>query len=345
MRLKSRTTAGLLLVAAALCAVPAAGAPAKPSVPKPPAVTIAARIAGPDGGWDYVSADPARHRIYVARTDGVMAIDTTTGQVIDHLTAGARTHGVVVIPGSDLLLVTNGADSTAHLVNAADGALVATIPTGKGPDAAAYEPQTRLVWVMDHAAGDITLIDPVKREAVGTIPVGGILEFAVSDGKGRLYVNAEDKNDIAVIDTKTRKLIGRYSLKGCEGPTGLVLTAKGLLIASCDDAAVVLRASDGKPVTTLKIGGGPDAAIYDAARQRVYIPSGEDGRLWIIDVKGATPRLLGSVATQVGARTGMVDPATGDVYLPAAQYNPPTEAGKRPTMVPGSFVVLKMKAD
>ena len=341
---RARSVALALLAGAGLAAgvghlALAAAAPA----PTAPTMEVSARLVGPDGGWDYVSYDAGRRRMYVTRTNGVLSIDLASGQVNGHFADGQRTHGVVVIPGSDDLLVTNGSDSTARLVAAADGAPVASIPTGKGPDAAVYDPVTKAVWVMDHAAGDVTIIDPVKRAATGTVAVGGTLEFAAVDGKGRLYVNVEDKNEIVTIDTRSRKVLRRTALKGCDGPTGLVLTDKGMLIAACDGSAVAVDAASGRQTDTYKISRGADAAIYDAARERVYVPCGREGQLAIFDVHARAPRLLGFVATQAGARTGMVDPTTGLVYLPAAQYQPPAAAGQRPGMVPGSFVVLVMK--
>ncbi len=345
--LTALTAAGLAALAVACVhggsalAAPAKATPPK-AAPAPALPTASTRLPGADGGWDYASFDAGRGRVYVARTNGVMVIDVATGKVTDHFADGQRTHGVVVIPGSDALLVTNGADATAHLISAADGSLIAAVPTGKGPDAAVYDPATKLVWVMDHAAGDITLVDPKTHQAAGTVTVGGTLEFAAVDGKGRLYVNAEDKNDIAVIDTRSRKLLKRYPLKGCDGPSGLVLTDKGLLIATCDGVAAVLDAATGRQLPSITIGVGPDAAIYDAPRQRVYIPTGRDGQLWTIDVSGRVPRLLGASPSVKGARTGTVDTATGVVYLPAAEYQPAVQ-GQRPATVPGSFFVLVMK--
>ena len=308
-----------------------------------PAYNITHRFAGPDGGWDYASFDPASRQLFVAHGDGVMAIDVDTGKISPHLADASRSHIVLPIPGTGDLLVTNGGDNTARILDRATGALKGTIQTGKGPDAAAYDPVTKRLFVMDHAGGDVTIIDGAAMKVAGSIAIGGDLEFAVADGKGRLYVNVEDKAQIAVVDTRAQKVVTRYALAGCEEPSGLALTTSGALISACaNGVAKVTQASTGKDLATLKIGARPDAVIYDAARGLALIPCGGDGTLTIIDTKTAMPVVIGSVATQRGARTGTLDPKTGRVYLPTAKYGAPAAAGQRPSMVPGSFEVLEL---
>ena len=141
------------------------------SVAAAPAYKIIDRIPGPDGGWDYVRVDPDNNRLLVARGTSVMAVDLATKAVTPGLAAGVRLHDALPINGE--LLVTNGGTATAVFANAKTGAIIATVPTGKGPDAATYDPQSGLVLVMDHAGGQVTLIDPKAHQAVGTIDVGG----------------------------------------------------------------------------------------------------------------------------------------------------------------------------
>jgi DNA-binding beta-propeller fold protein YncE len=333
-----------ILVAAGLTAVTPWAALAAPAAASPPAMTVSSQWSGPDGGWDYVTFDAGRDRVYVARTYGVLAIDLASGKVTDHFADGARTHAVVVVPDSDLLLVTNGADNTARIISASDGSLKASVATGKGPDAAVYDPASKAMWVMDHAGGDITVIDPLNATVLATIPVGGALEFAAVDGKGRLYVNIEDKSEIAVVDTVSRTVVARYALPGCVEPSGLALTDAGLLIAACDnEVAAVVEAATGKLLARLTIGGGPDAVAYDRRLQRAYIPTSDDGKLWRIDLSKAGAKVVSSSPTQPSGRTAAVNTLTGEVYVPVAAYDPPAGAGQRPPQKPGSFKVMALK--
>ena len=315
---------------------------AVPAAAADPTYAVTGKIAGPDGGWDYLSFDPAHRKIYVSRTDGITALDVDTGVVTPHLADGKRTHEPLVLPGGDTLLVTNGGSSTALLINAADGKQIGELPTGPAPDAAAYAPGSGLAVVVS-AVGAATLIDPKAKTVVATIQLGGKLEFLVGDGHGLMFVNVETKNEIAVIDLKTRAVKARYKLDGCESPGGLAYDPKaGMLIASCDGGvAKVISARTGAVVATLKIGKGPDAVIFDPVRGLAFIPCGGDGVLDVIRVgKGADALVIQVVTTERGARTGAVDPKTGKIYLAAATYGPPAAAGGRPTITPGSFHLL-----
>ncbi|MEA3039382.1 MAG: hypothetical protein QOE79_1895 [Sphingomonadales bacterium] len=320
----------LALVALSLCGA----APA-------PKLGIVERIAGPDGGWDLLSVDADNHRLLVARSDGVMAVDLATGAVTPRLVPGARLHAVLAVPGSGIGLATSGQANAAILFDTASGAVRAQVPTGANPDAAIYDPASRDVWVMNARDGTASVIDPRAAKVVATVTIGGGLELPALDGRGHLFVNVEDKNQLAEIDLKTRTVIRRVALAGCDGPTGLAYLPSGFLLSACaNKVATLVRATTGKLEATLAIGARPDGAFYDPVRRRAYVPAGGDGNLTVIDARGARPRVIATVPTQTGARTGTVDPATGRVYLPTARFDPPTAPGQRPKMVPGSFEVL-----
>lgn len=324
-----RTMAAIL--AAAACLVAAAQ----------PAFSVAQRIAGPDGGWDLLSVDSAHHRLLVARTDGVMAVDLRTGAVTAKFVPGARLHAVFAIPGTRLGIATSGQANAAILFDSGTGAVTAQVPTGNNPDAAIFEPVSKTVCVMNARDGTATIVDPASAKAVGTVPIGGGLELPALDGHGHLFVNVEDRNEIAEVDLASRKVLKHIALTGCDGPTGLTYLASGILVSACaNGVAKLVRASSGTIVGEIAIGPRPDGAFADLARHRAYIPSGGDGTLTVLDTSKPLPRLLARVPTQAGARTGAVDPETGRVYLPTARFGPPPAAGQRPRAVPGSFEVL-----
>ncbi len=304
-----------------------------------PGMIVSKRIAGPDGGWDYATVDPASHRLFVARADGVMTVDLNTGAVTPQLVAAGRTHSAFVIPGSNIGVVTSSTSGGTYLFDATTGKITADIKTGTKPDAAVYNPDDKMLYVMNAGDGVISIIDPVAAKQVATIAVPGALEFAALDGKGHLFVNIEDKNELATIDLKRRAVMRRTKLDGCDGPSGLAYTKDGMLISACGNGvATVVEASSGRQLTSVAIGQHPDAVLYDAARNRAYVPAGGDGTLTVIDTS-SVPVAAGTVTTQKSARTGAVDPATGNVYLPAARYAPAVGTA-RPQAQPGSFEVL-----
>ncbi len=303
------------------------------------AMTVNKRIPGADGGWDYVNVSADGKTLLVSRSDGVMTIDLATGAVNPHLVAAGRTHGAVTVPGSTIGMVTSTTSGGALLFDTKTGAVVATIKTGMKPDAAAYDPATGMLLVMDNAGGGVAVIDPKTSKLVGTVALDGALESAAVDGKGKLYVNVEDKGELAVIDIAKRQVITTIKLTDCEEPGGLALTRQGYLIAACANGhAKTVEAKSGKQLADIAIGARPDAVIYDVRRDRAYVPTGGDGALTIIDTRSA-PRSIGAVPSEKGSRTGAVDPATGNVYLPSAHFAP-AEAGQRPKAIPGSFQVL-----
>ena len=277
-----------------------------------------------DARLDYASIDGVSRRLYVARGFGVTAVDLDTEQMIRQLVAGQHVHAVIPLPGGRALS-TNGDSNTATLFDGKTGEVIAQIPTGHDPDAAAYDSISGLVFVMNSKDGDATLVDPVGGKAVGRLSLGGEPEFAVVDGHGRLFVNLEDQNKTAVIDTIGRKVIANYALPGCESPSALGIDIEsGVLVAACANrTAVAIRAADGKVIAPhLPIDRKPDAVIFDAARKNFYIPCGREGTLAVISESNDNVLAVGeSVSTAVGAHTGALDSKTGRLYLPTADYH------------------------
>jgi YVTN family beta-propeller protein len=318
----------------------AAAGLAAASVQAAPTYTLVDRVKIPDGNFDYASFDPVHRRLYVSRSGGVTAMDVDTKTVTTLDPQVQRGHESLILNGGANLLVTDSGANSAHVLDALTGAVVAEVPTGTKPDAAIFDSATGLAMVMNGGSGDVTLVDPKTWKAVGLIPVGGSLEFGASDGAGRAFVNVEDQNLIAVIDTKARKVVARYPLAGCKGPSGLAYAASaGVLIAACGNGVgKVINAATGADVATLTIGHYPDAVIYDRARQLAFIPCALEGVLEVIAVRGPTDvAIVQSAKTGQGARLGAVDPKSGVIYLPAAHY---VMTAGRPTPVPGTFEIL-----
>lgn len=319
----------------------ATGAVAAP----PPHYKLSDRIAGPDGGWDYLRIDEAHGRLLMPRGTSVMAIDLVTKQITTDMAPGRRQHVALPLAGGKEMLVTNGADNTVIFADIVTGAPLGRVAVAKGPDAAVVEPKSGLVLVMGHSGGAVTLIDPRTHKAIGDVEVGGVLEEGAADGSGRAFVNVEDRNEIAVIDVAARKTVAHWPLAGCDGPTGLAYDPQDrLLIAACDGATELVRTRDGKVVGTLSTGKGADGAAYDARRHLAFVSAGRDGTLAVIAFENGRGRIMETVPTQRGARTLAVDERTGRVYLPTAKYLPAVGAG-RPTTVAGTFEVLVVSPD
>ena len=314
---------------------------ASPSDAAAPNYKVIDRIKVPDGGFDYATFDAATGRIYMARTDFTTVIDVKTNAVSE-LKSGVRGHIFLPIPGTGLAALTQRT-GTVRLVDIAKDMVVADIPAGKNPDGAAYDPFSKLVFAMNHDSGNSTVIDPATRKPITNIVVGGELEFPVSDGAGKIYVNVESVPEIAVIDVRTRSVTARYKLPGCEEATGLAyVAAEKLLVSACGNGiAKVLHAENGNEAAALTIGKGADAAIYDAARKLAFIPCGRDGVLEVVSLADpAHISVVQHVQTQTGSRTGTVDPNTGRLYLMASKPDPNASPTARGARLAGSYEVL-----
>jgi YVTN family beta-propeller protein len=303
---------------------------------------LAATIAGPDGGWDLTSVDPVARRLYVARSEAIEAIDLDTNRVTPAVVPAQRGHAALAIPGTREVISTNGNSNNATIFDGRTGAIRAVVATGKKPDDVAYDPLTHTLWVMNADGGDISVIDPVAAKVIETIPVGGSLELGAADGQGRMFVNVEDHNDVAVFDTRTRKLIKRFPLAGCDGPTGIAYDPDHKwLVSACANGKAIISTRDGRQIANITIGRGPDGALFDRRRHVALIPSGGDGTLAVIAMTG-TPHLTETVKTAKSARTAALDSVTGRIYLSSATYDPPV-GKERPKMIAGSYRVLVLE--
>ena len=329
--------ARLLLMLAAGSAIAAAPAPR---------YAIDHAIAGPDGGWDYVQVDPETHRVYVAHGDVVTEIDPLHGDAVRSFGAIMKADAVVPIPGGTTLLVTSGRDDSVRLFDLRDGTERAKIAVGSDPDAAIYDAVRQRAVVMNAKAGTVSLIDVTTAKVTGTIVLKPGLEFGVLGANDTLYVNNEDENEIETANLATAKTGRAIALPGCTGPTGLGFDAKtGYLLSACANGkAALVDTKTGNLVKLIPIGLGPDAVIMDTARRLAFIPCGKDGVLSVITLDaGEGAPVARTIKTEIGARTGALDPSSGTLYLPTARFAAPAIAGGRPAPVTGSFHIVVIK--
>jgi YVTN family beta-propeller protein len=302
---------------------------------------------GGEGGWDYLLADSSANRLYITHGARVDVLDTTSGKPVGAITGLHGTHGIALDNAGKFGYISDGAGNAVVVFDRATLATVATIPTGgQNPDGIVFEPATQTVWAFDGRSKDAAVIDTASRKVIATIPLPGKPEFPAVDGKGTVYDNIEDKNEIVRLDARTNKLTAEWPVAGCDSPSGLVLdTAGSRLFPVCDGKKMgVVDSKTGKVLATPSIGDGPDAAGWDAAHKLAFASSG-DGILSVVDASKPNFPTIESLPTQRGARTMAYDPATDRVYLVTAEFGPrpaPTADSPhpRPAVVPGSFTVI-----
>jgi YVTN family beta-propeller protein len=300
---------------------------------------------GGEGGWDILIADSRNHRLYVSHGTHVVVIDTAADKVVGDIPKTNGVHGIAFSP--EYGFTTNGRDNTVTMFSLKDLSVTNTIPTDKNPDAIVYDKSTNRVFVFNGGGNDATVIDAANGKVVGTVPLGGKPEFGVSDEKGKVFVNLEDKSQIVEFDAKTMTLLATWPLAPAEGPTGLAIDRKtDRLFAACEKQMVVVDAKSGKIITTVPTGAGTDGMEFDPDLKYIFAPNGADGTLTVIHEDSPDKyTIVENVKTQPRARTMAIDIKTHKVYLPTAQFGPapaPTKEQPRPRapMLPGSFEVL-----
>ncbi|MGA3170773.1 MAG: hypothetical protein ABSE62_07135 [Chthoniobacteraceae bacterium] len=286
------------------------------------------------GRTDYVYADSGNRRLYVPRGTSVLVFDLDTLKLSGSIPGLMGGHGVAVDP------VSGHAFCSASPIIMWDAKTLKTIKTisvqGR-PDGILFEPVTERIYVLSHEAPNITALDGKDGSIVGTIDLGGAPEQAACDGQGHLYVDIEDKDSIGVVDVKTMKLTGTYSLGGKGGgPGGLGLDAKNqILFAFCHESAtaVILSAVDGKILATLPIGQGTDGGGFNPQTMEAFSSQG-DGTLTIIKENSPTSFAVEqTVKTMPRARTSTLDTQTNHIIVIATDRPTPSPGAQTPAGV------------
>ena len=295
---------------------------------------------GGEGGWDYVTFDPDGHRLFLAHSNVITVVDASNGNKLGEVPAQGA-HGVALVPEKGRGFSSNGRAGTVTVFGLKDLKPIQDIKVGENPDAIIYDSNSKKVVVMHGRSKDVMVIDPETLQVTATIPLGGKLEFATAD-PGHIYVNVEDTGEIAAIDSKSWKAQNRWKLEGCEEPSGLAIDTKlNRLFSVCGNKKMeVVDSTSGKIVATLDTGGGTDAAAFDPGLKYAFASNGE-GTLTVVKEESADKySVIGNVDTQWGARMMAFDSKTYRIYLVTAEFGPPAEGQRRPSVKPGTFQLL-----
>lgn len=274
---------------------------------------------GGKGFWDYTAIDVPANRLYVSHADRVHVIDLNTNKVIGEITGLNGVHGIVFSDEYGKGFISNGRSDTVTVFNLISLKKVAEIHvTGKDPDAIVYDPYTQRVFTMNGHGANVTAIDAKTDKVVGTIKLDGSPEFCVSNGKGMMYVNLEDKSQVEAFNPKTLKIIKKWSIAPGEGPSGLAIDVKNeILFSGCHNNLIVIsNAKTGKVITTLPIGGHVDACRYDPETNYAFSSNGEGTLTVIHEVSPKEFKVIDNVVTQQSCRTMEIDLKNHNIYLP-----------------------------
>ncbi len=295
-----------------------------------------------DGGWDYLSVDEAAGRLYVSHATMALVVDLKSGTQVGKIADTKGIHGIAAVPALNKGFTSNGRDTSVTVFDLKTLQVTGRIKvTGKNPDAILYDPFSQKLFTFNGGSSSATVIDPKENKVIGTIPLDGKPEFPQSDGKGKIYVNIEDKSEISVINPTTMKVEKSWSIAPGEEPSGLALDNEThRLFSVCGNKLMVVSdAEAGKVVTTLPIGDRCDGVAFDPATKRAFSSNG-DGTITVVqEVNKDSYKVIETITTPKGARTITIDKTTHHIYLPTADFEAATGNG-RPAMKPGTFKVI-----
>ena len=284
---------------------------------------------GGEGGTDYITADPVTGRVYISRGTHVMVVDEKTGKVLADIPDTPRVHGAAFAQRDGHGFTTNGGDSTSTMFDLKSMAVIKKVHAGiDGLDGIMYDDATDKILTINHShpTGTAVVIDPKSGDVVARVELSGNgPEGGVSDGKGRIFINLEDKNSIDVIDTKTWKVVANWPIEPCDGPTGIAMDrTTNRIFSGCSKMSVVVDAKTGKVVAQIANGNGVDALGWDQGQKLMYIPAGRDGNVTVVHEDSPDKyTVVATVPTMVGAKTIAVDDTRHIAYAFTPEYGPP----------------------
>ncbi len=302
---------------------------------------------GGDGGWDYLVADPEGKRLYVSHATHVVVIDTSTDKVVGDIPGTNGVHGIAFDEKLGKGFISDGRDNNVTIFDLKTLKILGTAPTGKNPDAIIYDPGSKRVFTFNGGSANTTAIDAADGKVAGTIDLGGKPEFAVSDGKGTVFVNIEDKNEIIAFDSIKLTVKAHWPIAPGEEASGLAFDVKNmrLFAVAGNKKMIVMDATNGKVVADLPTGEGTDAAGFDPETKTAFASNGDSTLTVIHEDSKDKFSVVENVKTEPRARTMALDTKTHKIYLPTAKFGEApaaTAQNQRPRapMLPNSFVIL-----
>jgi len=302
---------------------------------------------GGEGGWDYLTVDPASRRLFISRGTHVMVVDADEGKVVGDVPNTPGVHGIALVPELNKGFTSNGKTATSTIFDMKTLEKLGEASTEKDPDAIIYDPASKRVFTFNGDASSATAIDAATSKTVGNFALGGGPEYAASDGKGHAFVNLEDKSQLVKFDPVTLKVEKTWPLAPCESPSGLAIDAEHeILVVGCHNKMMAfVDGNSGHVIGTVPIGQGVDANRFDPETGFAFASCG-DGTLTVAHQDSPDKfSVVDTIATERGARTMELDTSNHNLYLVSADFGAtpaptPEHPRPRPAIVPDTFTLL-----
>jgi DNA-binding beta-propeller fold protein YncE len=310
---------------------------------------------GGDEYYDYITIDAEARRVYVSHGTEVVILNADDDSVVGRVSGLTRCHGIAVVPQLGKGFITDG---DSHSAAEAQKVVVFDLKTLKvtnqiktnqvDTDAIIYEPVTKHIFSFNGDSHNTTVIDAVKESVITNIELGGAVQFPAIDGKGMVYDNNQEKNEVLAIDARTNTLKARWSTTPEGQPVAMAMDPKTRrLFSSGRDPQIVamIDADNGKVIQSFPISAGVDANAFEPETRLLFV-STKEGMIHIYH-EDSPDKLseVETVKTEYGAKTIQVDPKTHKLFLSTSDFNPPgapteKQPHPQPKPKPGNFRVL-----
>ncbi|GAC1680634.1 MAG: hypothetical protein PVS2B2_19110 [Candidatus Acidiferrum sp.] len=305
--------------------------------------------APPSGGeyWDYITFDASARRLYISHGTEVKVVDADSGAVTGSISDLKRTHGIALVKELGRGFISDGGANEVVIFDIKTLKITGRVTTGGNPDCIIYDPASKHIFTMNGKTKDSTVIDPVTGTVLATIPMGGRPEYAVADGKGMIYDNIEDANEVVALDSRALTIKARWPIAPAAEATAMDMDVehRRLFIGGRNKLLAIMDADNGKIIQTFPIGGGVDTNIYEPETGLVFTAVRE-GTLHVFHEDAPDKfSLVETVQTQFGARNMAIDPKTHRLFVDTADFGAapaPTAEQPHPQPVPvsGTFRLL-----
>ncbi len=300
------------------------------------------------GGWDYIYADGALKRIYVSHGNQVNILDAVSGDSVGYVPNTPGVHGIAIASSFGKGYISVGRANSIVVFDIKTNDTLKRIAVGANPDAIFYDAYSKKIYAFNGRSKDASVIDVATDKVVATIPLGAKPETGVSDGKGKIFVNAENTNEVVVINADTYKVEARYKINEGDEPSGLDIdTRTNRLFIGCggNKTMVIMDATNGKNLAKFAI-GSCDGLVFDPELKLAYASNGEGTISVVREVSADKFEFVENILTERSARTIGIDLITHHLFLPAAKTEAVAATTEnphpRPKQIPRSFHVIEV---
>jgi DNA-binding beta-propeller fold protein YncE len=273
--------------------------------------------------FDYITVDAAARRVYLSHGTEVKVVDADTNAIIGTIPGLKLAHGTLLLKDLGRGFISDGGGDRVVTFDLNSLKTVGEIKAGGNPDCIMYDPASKHIFTFNGRTKDATVIDPATATVLATVPMGGRAEFAAADGKGMIFDNIEDTNEVVALDSKTLKIKARWPLAPSATPTALAMDVehRRLFVGGRNKTLSIVNADTGKVLQTFPITNGVDTNIYDPDSGLLYLSTREAIHIFHEDTPDKFTEVE-TVKTEFGAKTMGLDTRTHRLFLDTADFVP-----------------------